>query len=148
MAKILLVEDDAHILRILSMWLKRNGHELVEATDGLHGKQLLLEHKFDIVVSDVNMPRLDGIGMVRWLRDEQKSEMPVILLSSRSDQSAIAERLVELEVILHPKPFSPSRLVVEIERRLTGEGMESSKTKQEGVTTNTSESTTVATPPA
>ncbi len=118
MARILVVEDDAHILRLLSIWLNRNGHQVVEASDGLQAKEELLRVGFDLVVTDVNMPGLDGISLVRWLRAEHQSEVPVILLSSRSDQSAIAEELGSLGVRVQPKPFSPSRLMGAIDREL------------------------------
>ncbi len=128
MASILLVEDDAHMLRVLAMWLDRNGHEIGEARDGVMAQDLLLSRSFDIIVSDVNMPKLDGIGLVRWLRNEHGSDTPVILLSSRSDQLVIAKEMDPLGVQIHAKPFSPSRLVADIERRLaetTGKGQPS-----------------------
>ncbi len=119
MACILLVEDDPHMLRILSMWLTRSGHEIVEARDGLKGQEHLRNRRFDVMVSDVNMPGLDGLSLVRWLRGEQGSGTSVILLSSRSDQAEIAEEMEPLGVRIYPKPFSPSRLVAEIERRIS-----------------------------
>lgn len=118
MAAILIAEDDAHMLHILSIWLQRKGHEVFEARDGLMAKERFLSRSFDFVVSDVNMPGLDGIGLVRWLRGEHKSNVPMILLSSRCDQKAIAEEMASFDVQVHPKPFSPSRLMMEIERRL------------------------------
>ena len=123
MAKILLIEDDVHMLRITSMWLARNGHEIIEACDGAVAQELLLGQSFDMIVSDVNMPKLDGISLVRWLRSEHGSQTPVILLSSRSDQLLIAKEMDPLGVQIHPKPFSPSRLVADIERRLEEVGV-------------------------
>lgn len=119
MARILIAEDDAHILRILSMWLTRNGHEVVETSDGLKAKEALSHREVDLVVSDVNMPGLDGNGLVRWLRSEHGCNVPIILLSSRSDHVTLGKDLEPFGVRLHPKPFSPSRLVVEIERLLS-----------------------------
>ena len=121
MAKILLVEDDVHMLRVTSMWLARNSHEVVEACNGAVAQELLSEQTFDLIVSDVNMPKLDGISLVRWLRSAHGSQTPVILLSSRSDQLLIAKEMEPLGVKIHPKPFSPSRLVADIERRLDAE---------------------------
>jgi len=118
MADILIAEDDAHMMRILSMWLSRNGHRVVEAANGLAAQQQLRDRKFQLLVSDVNMPGLDGISLVRWLRREHASWIPVILLTSRCDQAVLAEELAEFDVRLHPKPFSPSRLASEIEERL------------------------------
>ena len=132
MAGILVAEDDAHMLRILSIWLQRNGHEVFEARDGLMAKEGLRSRSFDFVVSDVNMPGLDGIGLVRWLRGEHKSNVPMILLSSRCDQKAIAEEVAPLDVEVHPKPFSPSRLVAEIERKLARSGSPNAEQEDRG----------------
>ena len=125
MARILVVEDDVHILRIVTIWLKRNGHEVTEATDGQQARDLLADQSvegFDLVVSDINMPGMSGIELVRWLRQERQSDVPIILLSSRCDQSVMSKELGPLDVQLQPKPFSPSRLIAEIERRLTKVG--------------------------
>ena len=118
MALILIAEDDAHMLRILSIWLQRNGHEVCEACNGLEAKERFSEHSFDFVVSDVNMPEMSGIELVEWLRTERQSEVPIILLSSRCDQTVIAKKLDSLDVQIYPKPFSPSQLVDHIEQRL------------------------------
>lgn len=124
MARILIAEDDACMLRILSIWLKRNGHEVFEARDGLMAKDALRAQTFDFMVSDINMPGLDGISLVRWLRQaETNSGVLVVLLSSRCDRGVIAEQVAALNVQVHPKPFSPSRLAAEIERRLAEEAM-------------------------
>ena len=124
MARILIAEDDAYMLRILSIWLKRNGHEVVEARDGLMAQDALHARTFDFMVSDINMPGLDGISLVRWLRrQEANSGILVVLLSSRCDRGVIAEQVAALNVQVHPKPFSPSRLAAEIERRLAEKAM-------------------------
>ncbi len=118
MARILIVEDDAHMMRVLAMWLARNGHEILEATDGEMAKTILSQDGVDLVVSDVNMPRVNGLHLVDWIRAEKSRSLPILLLSSRCDQDSIAARLKPHNVRMHPKPFSPSRLVVEIEQLL------------------------------
>ncbi|HUU85758.1 MAG TPA: response regulator [Phycisphaerae bacterium] len=119
MARILVVDDDAHMLRVLSMWLARNGHQVLEASDGQNAREILGDTDVDLVVSDVNMPRLSGLELVEWVRAELSDALPMVVLSSRCDQSSIAENLKQHGACLHPKPFSPSRLVVEIERLLS-----------------------------
>jgi len=119
MARILIAEDDAHMLRILAIWLKRNGHETFEARNGLLAKEELLRREYDLIVSDVNMPILDGLSLARWLRLEHGRSLPMIILSSRCDREAMAEQLDALNVLVMPKPFSPSRLAAEVERMLT-----------------------------
>jgi len=118
MARILIAEDDVHMLRILSIWLRRNGHDVCEACDGMVAKQQLESDSFDLVVSDVNMPRMSGVELAHWLREESGVNVPMIILSSRCDQQCIADDMAPLGIAVHPKPFSPSRLVAAIEKGL------------------------------
>lgn len=118
MATILVSEDDAHVMRLMSMWLTRSGHQVREANNGEDAKRLLLEGGIEFLVTDINMPRCDGIELVKWLRAEFDSDIPVVMLSARCDQAQIGQQLNDLSITVHPKPFSPSRLSNEIERRL------------------------------
>ncbi len=118
MARILVVEDDAHIIRVMCMWLTKSGHDVTEAKNGAVAQEFLAEGDFDLIVSDVNMPRVTGLELVRWLRQERSCNTPMILLSSRADQAGVRSQLEEFGVDLHPKPFSPSRLIRDIERQL------------------------------
>ena len=118
MARILVAEDDVQILRVLAMWFSRNGHEVVECHNGAEALHALEDTAVDIVVSDVNMPQVDGLELVRTLRGERQLRLPIIVLSSRCDQSSIAANLAEYGICVHPKPFSPSRLLAEIEALL------------------------------
>jgi CheY-like chemotaxis protein len=130
MASILIVEDDVHQMRLLSMWLRRNGHE-VTAVRGGQEAQVLLSGAgraddstpasplaVELIISDVNMPNVDGIELVNWIRNERRMDVPVLILSSRCDQAELTERLAGCATRVLPKPFSPSRLVVEIENLL------------------------------
>lgn len=119
MAKILLAEDDAHVMRLMSIWLERNGHEVVETRNGAEARTQLEGGGIDCLVTDINMPVLNGLELVRWMRDEAGLDMPVIMLSARCDQQKIDKSLEGYRVSLHAKPFSPSRLISEIEGLLT-----------------------------
>lgn len=118
MAKILIAEDDPHMLRLLSMWLTRNGHQVTEAVDGQAAQEVLIATDVDLIVTDFNMPRMTGGELVRWVRAQKSASIPIVMLSSRCDQTDISADLKPLDVRVHPKPFSPSRLVVEIEQML------------------------------
>ncbi|HEY3242094.1 MAG TPA: response regulator [Phycisphaerae bacterium] len=124
MATILVADDDAHMVRLIAMWLSRNGHQVIEVTDGEMAQAALTAQAIDLVVSDVNMPKVDGIGLVRWVRAQLKSDIPIVLLSSRCDQSTMAAQVAGFGVRIHPKPFSPSRLMEEIARLLEAEKLE------------------------
>ena len=69
MAKILLVEDTDTVRLALSTLLKRDGHSVIEACDGAAAIQFLQNIQFDIVVTDMYMPGVDGVELIRHLRD-------------------------------------------------------------------------------
>ena len=123
MARILVAEDDVHVMRLMSIWLTKAGHEVLEACNGAEAKDLLKAREVDFVITDANMPVCDGLELVRWLRVDAGLRVPVMMLSARCDQANLGARLGELEVTVHPKPFSPSRLSVEIEARLAAAGV-------------------------
>lgn len=118
MARILVAEDDIHVMRLMALWLTKSGHEVTEAANGQEAKDALAASSVDCVVTDVNMPVCDGIELVRWMREDAALTIPVTLLSARCDQEDLTERLRDMNVDIYPKPFSPSRLLVEIERKL------------------------------
>ena len=115
MLRILIVEDEAHILRIMSLWLARNGYEILEAENGAVALEILDREHVDIIISDMNMPRMDGLELVRLVREQRKLDAPFLLMTARCDQNALRERLRPYRVQLYPKPFVPSRLVAEID---------------------------------
>jgi two-component system chemotaxis response regulator CheY len=118
MAKILIVEDEAHIVRVMSMWLERHGHQIRQAPNGAAALDVLGRESVDMIISDINMPLLDGLGLVKAVRNERRLDIPILLVSARCDQAKLAEQLEPYDVRLYPKPFVPSRLVGDIERML------------------------------
>ena len=115
MARILIVEDEAHIRRVMSMWLERHGHQILHAVDGVMALRVLEREEVDLIISDMNMPVLDGLGLIKAVREERRLEVPFLLVTARCDQSHLARRLAPYNVKLYPKPFVPSRLVADIE---------------------------------
>ena len=118
MAKILLVDDDPHVSRIMNMWLTRHGYEVLVASNGAEALGCVRDGNVDMIVSDLNMPVMDGADMVRALRGEGLSELPVILLTARCERDSLTKELGPLGVTIYPKPFVPSRLVREVQQRL------------------------------
>jgi two-component system, OmpR family, response regulator len=110
MNRVLVVEDDPHILRLICMWLTRQGYEVVEARNGLLGRDMLRERPVDILVSDVNMPGMDGLQLVEMALGEGRVRRGVVVLTNRWDHTTIRDRLSEWGVHVLPKPFSPTRL--------------------------------------
>ena len=118
MAKVLIADDDAHIVRVLSMWLGRHGHRVVTAKNGEDALTMLDRESVDLIISDMNMPVLDGVGVVKAVRGKVGVTIPILVLTARCDQERLSEQLANYDVRVYPKPFLPSQLVVEINRLL------------------------------
>lgn len=118
MARILIAEDEVHILRVTSMWLSRHGHEILEATNGAQALALLENAQVDLIISDMNMPVIDGLGLVRAVREDHGLTVPFLLLTARCDRVELLRVMEPYGVHLYPKPFVPSRLVADIDRFL------------------------------
>lgn len=118
MARILIVEDETHIARVMSLWLGRHGHDVVMAANGLTALELLNAESVDLIITDMNMPGLDGLGLITRVREQLRLTVPILLLSARCDRDNLTEKLQPYHVQLFPKPFVPSRLVADIERAL------------------------------
>lgn len=110
MAKIALVDDDRNILTSVSMALEAEGYKIQTYTDGAAALTGLQESPPDIAIFDIKMPRMDGMELLRRLR--QNSELPVIFLTSKDDE---IDELLGLKIGADDfirKPFS-QRLLVE-----------------------------------
>ncbi len=116
MLKILVAEDDPHILRVISMWLSRQGHEVIETRNGAEALEKFRDQRPAIVVTDVNMPVMDGLALLNAIADEPHQPRGVVVLTNRWDHREIAQRLEASRVEVVPKPFSPSRLAALIDQ--------------------------------
>lgn len=123
MARILIADDDAHIARVMSIWLTRHGHEALCVPNGRAALDLVRAQPVDLVISDMNMPELDGLGLVKAIRESVGSRLPVIILSARCDQHELQSSLSSFGVSVYPKPFLPSYLTAEIQRLLDAAAM-------------------------
>ena len=115
--KILIVDDDPHIREVLSFALGKAGMETSEAGDGEAALAAIERGSPDLVVLDINMPRMDGLEVCRRLRGQQGAgggDLPILFLSSRDDE---IDRVVGLELGADDyvvKPFSPREVVARV----------------------------------
>ena len=111
MSRILVVEDDPHILRVISLWLSRQGHDVLEARSGLQAIEAVEQGAApDVLVTDVNMPGMDGLALIERLVGTPAEPRGIVVLTNRWDHAEIRERLSRWGVHVLPKPFSPSKL--------------------------------------
>ena len=87
--KLLLVDDSKTCRRLVKPALEQDGYEVIEASNGEEALKIIREQKIDIIVSDVEMPVLDGITLCRIIRQQEKLDTPVLLLSSQQTDMAI-----------------------------------------------------------
>ena len=103
-ARILLVDDEQSIQTLLSYPLRKEGYDVVQATDGREALERFDEQPFDLVVLDLMLPRLDGLEVCRQLRS--RSSVPIIMLTAKSEE---IDKVVGLELGADDyitKPFS------------------------------------------
>jgi two-component system, cell cycle response regulator CpdR len=120
-ARIVIAEDQAHIRNVLAMWMQRNGHEVLQAETGTQALELLRENEIDLLITDVNMPEMNGIELTRHAFGACGGLKGVFVVTSRCDQHEIISQFSDKRIYVYPKPFSPSQLLQEVERAMNSE---------------------------
>jgi two-component system, chemotaxis family, chemotaxis protein CheY len=117
MHSILAVDDSASMRQMVSFTLKSAGYHVVEAVDGQDAWEKAGSRSFDLVLTDQNMPRMDGIGLTRKLRETaQFKNTPILILTTESsDQMKQAGRSAGATGWL-VKPFDPTKLIEVIKK--------------------------------
>jgi len=126
MARILAVDDDPKILKILQHSLSKDGYEVITASNGEEAVQQVKLHKPDLVILDIMMPGKDGFETFEEIKAQQ-NDVPVVILSARSDE---IDKVVGFRMGVddyQTKPFSPTELSLRIKailRRLGEQGQQ------------------------
>ena len=112
MANILAVDDSASMRQMVSFTLKGAGHSVVEAVDGVDALAKAKTGKFDLVISDVNMPNMDGITLIRELRALPNFKFtPMLMLTTESTAEKKQEGKAAGATGWIVKPFNPDQLL-------------------------------------
>jgi DNA-binding response OmpR family regulator len=107
--KALIVDDDRVLADVVAFTLRREGFQVIQAHDGQSALRLWADEHPDIIVLDVNLPRLDGFSVCKQIR--QHADTPIILLTVRGEEEDIIRGLELGADDYIPKPFSPRQLV-------------------------------------
>ncbi|GAB0166854.1 response regulator transcription factor [Lysinibacillus sp. CTST325] len=113
---ILIVDDEKEIRNLIAIYLKNEGYDVLEASDGEEGLTLLKKHQVHLIVLDIMMPNVDGIEMCMKVREI--AEMPIIMLSAKSQDM---DKIVGLSLGADDyvtKPFNPLELIARIKSQL------------------------------
>jgi DNA-binding response OmpR family regulator len=132
LARILLVDDEQSVQTLLSYPLRKDGYEVVSATDGQEALQRFAEQRFDLVVLDLMLPKLDGIEVCRRLRS--RSQVPIVMLTAKGDE---IDKVVGLEMGADDyitKPFSMREFRSRVKAALRRSRMPGSRNDTEPIT--------------
>lgn len=114
--KVLIADDEIHIIHVVAIKLRNNGYDVVSANNGAEAYDLVVEEHPDVIVTDYQMPLMTGIELIEKLRaNEATRDIPVVLLTARS--FAITEEQQESLGVAAclSKPFSPKELLKSIQ---------------------------------
>lgn len=119
MSRILVIEDDPAVGKVLTVTLRLGGHEVEVLQDLSAGRERLERGGFDMLVLDVNLPDGSGLDILRLLRHDLASDTPVLVLSALKQEESVV-RALELGANDYvTKPFGPRELLARV-RRWTG----------------------------
>ena len=116
MAKILVCDDDKEIVEAIEIYLTQDGHQVLEAYDGIEAVEILKKESVDFLIMDIMMPRMDGIRATLKIRE--KHNIPIIILSAKSED---ADKILGLNIGADDyitKPFNPLELVARVKSHL------------------------------
>jgi two-component system, cell cycle response regulator CpdR len=121
MARILLAEDDQNVRDFVSRALKHAGHEVVEAEDGGLASEIVSEEqgRFDLLLSDIKMPVMDGIALALSVA-AAFPKLTIVLMTGFADQRERAHGLDQLIYDVIPKPFTMQALMEKVSDALAG----------------------------
>jgi len=115
--RILVVDDERHIVRLVQVNLERQGYEVITAYDGVECLEKAKTGKPDLIVLDVMMPRMDGFEALQRLKtDPETSHIPVVMLTARAQDRDVLQGYQYGADLYLTKPFSPLELISLVKR--------------------------------
>ena len=117
---ILAVDDSASIRQMVAFTLKSSGYDVVEAVDGMDGLEKAKARSFDLILTDQNIPRMDGLTLIKSLRAlAQYKTVPVLMLTTESSDAMKVQGKAAGATGWLVKPFDPQKLI-EVVKKVIG----------------------------
>lgn len=115
--RILVCDDERHIVRLVQTWLEQKGHSVATCFDGVDALEMLRKEPFDLLILDVMMPRKDGLEVLKEIRTDQAlAEQRVILLTAKSQDADVYAGYHYGADLYLTKPLQSSDLMPFVER--------------------------------
>ncbi|MDA2614378.1 DNA-binding response regulator [Bacillus thuringiensis serovar andalousiensis] len=114
--KILIVDDDIEIRKIVSIYLKNEGYEIIDASDAIKALETLRNTTIDLIILDIMLPKMDGIEACLKIREQY--QMPIIFLSAKDEDIDKIQGLMSGAEDYITKPFNPLELMARIKSQL------------------------------
>ena len=117
--KVLIVDDEPHMLRVTELSIKKGGYDIVIGRNGREAIELAAREMPSLIVMDVSMPEMDGLTALKHLKSSPETALiPVIMLTVRGQALTRLEAEQSGAAVYLTKPFSPSQLLAEVKRLL------------------------------
>jgi two-component system response regulator PilR (NtrC family) len=117
LGKILVIDDDLSLREVMEMIIRNAGHTVELADNGIKGLEMALEWEYDLIISDIRMPGLSGLEVLKRLREENRQTTLILISAYASDDKAVeAMKYGAYDFI--PKPFRPAELILAVESAL------------------------------
>jgi len=115
--KVLVVDDDPIMHRVLRQYLERNGYQMIDAGNGREAIETAIRELPQVILLDVRMPEMSGLAALRELKENEiTKDIPVIVVTVNADRLTLMESQVSGAAAFLAKPFRPSELMGEIKR--------------------------------
>ena len=120
MGKMVLVVDDCRTTKkIVSLYLNNAGLKTISAGNGVEAIEKLVTSEVDIIISDLNMPQMDGAGLIEWVRTNPSyRDIPIVILTTENDNIRKSELLNKGATAFLTKPITKENLIAEVTRIL------------------------------
>jgi two-component system response regulator VicR len=111
-----IIEDDILLLKTLAFKLTKEGYSVVSSKNGFDGIEYLKENDPDLIITDIMMPFINGLEIISFVRNEKKSNVAIIVLSSAGLEKTVLEAFELGADDFVTKPFSPNELSIRIKK--------------------------------